>query len=328
LVDKRYLKVRKVVSFSSDSKDEAIKRFGDRGFSLQKRLLYPSIAQVFDFKVNEAKNRITITRDFLGGGTLEALIEEEYQNDEVPGFDFTQKLIMAFVMSKTVSFMHLQQILYRDLSVGQWGIDERFLPVLLDFGYAKSVEYIDILTDITGALYRSPPEMITKLPFDAYKASELPSETLCKVDVYSFGMTLYELFTGLQPFPNRHDLDIVEQIIGGLRPSFDGLCPPVSALQDICERCWSANPADRPTMEEVTRMIMGLVDDGPSEEFVDRERFMEIVDEWDAKLARAQREELSDEFLHGAVEKLEMCAERGWSSAIRHLDLVKKLLER
>jgi serine/threonine protein kinase len=322
LVDNHYLQARKVISVSPDQRDIAIEHFHNREFSLQKRFLYPSIARVFDFEVNESRDSITITMDFIGGGTLGALTDQEYQDGEVPGFDFTQKLIMAFIMSKTVSFLHSQKIIYRDLKAGNWMIDENFLPVLIDFGFAKSVAEDNPLTYKTGTVCYNPPEIITKERLRRFNESERSEEKMYKVDVYTFGLTLYEMFTALQPFPNWKDADIAEQIIGGLHPSFDGVGLPVCAVQDICERCWSETADDRPTMEEVTEAIWEIVDDYGLEEFVDRDRFATIADEWDERVARAQREESNDEFIHGTLEKLEICAERGLGPAVEHLDLV------
>ncbi|KAG0612880.1 hypothetical protein M758_6G059400 [Ceratodon purpureus] len=70
-------------------------------------------------------------------------------------------------------------------------------------------------------------------------------------DVYSFGMTCYEILTGKKPLDGLKmtgaDCDLVKE--GKIRPELPNHVPEL--LRDIISRCWLHDPASRPSLDDV-----------------------------------------------------------------------------
>ena len=79
-----------------------------------------------------------------------------------------------------------------------------------------------------------------------------------KVDVYSFGILLWEVYCCKDPFPFHQFTpnDIKSFVTQGMRPEMPACCPP--ALGEIMTRCWDKNADTRPGMEEVVRLLEGI----------------------------------------------------------------------
>ena len=74
-----------------------------------------------------------------------------------------------------------------------------------------------------------------------------------KADVYSFGIVLWELFTGRHPYDEKEYRDLnhvvlIDRIANhNIRPSIEGLEP---SIQQLIKECWCPNPVLRPSFPE------------------------------------------------------------------------------
>ena len=79
-------------------------------------------------------------------------------------------------------------------------------------------------------------------------------------DVYSFGIIMYEVFSGLPPYHDvSHDKNLAMKICLGFRPRFNIKVPQL--IVHLIKRCLDANPLNRPTAEEVKDILYSLYDD-------------------------------------------------------------------
>ena len=93
-----------------------------------------------------------------------------------------------------------------------------------------------------------PPQMIGCNPPVRWTAPQAlyKSEFNTKSDVWSFGVTLYEIFTyGQMPYPNMVDNDVMMELRRGYRMPCPHRCP--KELHKIMMDCWQEQPGKRPS---------------------------------------------------------------------------------
>lgn len=103
------------------------------------------------------------------------------------------------------------------------------------------------------------PMMTSNLGTTAWCAPELLTSSnktrySVKVDVYSFGLVLWELWERKRPYEDLYSrFDIIDAIRAGRRPPISASCPP--ALKSLIQRCWHGQPARRPTFSYIVRYL-------------------------------------------------------------------------
>ena len=101
--------------------------------------------------------------------------------------------------------------------------------------------------------------MTSNLGTTAWCAPELLTATnktrySVKVDVYSFGMVLWELWERKRPYEELYSrFDIIDAVREGRRPAISSTCPPT--FRSLIQRCWHEQPARRPTFAYIVRYI-------------------------------------------------------------------------
>jgi len=79
------------------------------------------------------------------------------------------------------------------------------------------------------------------------------------IDVFSFAMTMYHIFTGEIPFKEFDNMQVQEQIKQGKRPSMDKPFP--NGIPEIIERCWDQDPNKRPRFDAICSKLNDIVRD-------------------------------------------------------------------
>lgn len=116
---------------------------------------------------------------------------------------------------------------------------------------------IEAAPGFPGASQWYAPEVITSL-----KVPRSKTPTASKpADIFAFAMLTVEVFTGMVPWGNMKNKSVEVQILDGKRPE-----PPAAEQLGLTEevwrftkQCWSENPNERPTIDEVVRAWDGFV---------------------------------------------------------------------
>ena len=97
-------------------------------------------------------------------------------------------------------------------------------------------------------------------------------------DVYSFGIIMYEVFSGLSPYHNvNHDYDLALKICQGLRPRLDIKVPQL--FVHLIKRCLDANQLNRPTAGEIQNILGQWIKKDEKTEETELQRQIKEADE-------------------------------------------------
>jgi eukaryotic-like serine/threonine-protein kinase len=142
---------------------------------------HPNIAQLrtaFQFE-----NRLVMIMEFVEGVTLDKRASEA----PIPVND-----VIGYSMQvlSALSYAHSKGVTHRDIKPANIMITSHGVIKLMDFGIAKSTTDLQLTRPGTtmGSVYYMSPEQVRGGTVDA------------RSDIYSFGVTLYEMLTGRRPF--------------------------------------------------------------------------------------------------------------------------------
>ncbi|GMH11780.1 hypothetical protein Nepgr_013621 [Nepenthes gracilis] len=179
-----------------------------------------------------------IVTEYAKGGSVRQFLMKR-QNRSVP---LKLAVKQALDVARGMEYVHGLGLIHRDLKSDNLLIFSDKSIKIADFGVARIEVRTEGMTPETGTYRWMAPEMIQHRPYTQ------------KVDVYSFGIVLWELITGMLPFQNMTAVQAAFAVVNkGVRPVIPTDCLPV--LAEIMTRCWDANPDVRPPFSEVVKML-------------------------------------------------------------------------
>lgn len=117
-----------------------------------------------------------------------------------------------------------------------------------DFGLSRAIGEAGshLSTATVGTVTHMPPELL------------LSGQLRPSCDVYSFGIMLWQLYTGQVPYQGMRYAEIVYKVaVCNMRPVFPESTP--KEYRDLAEQCWNNDAAVRPTFEQVEAALEGLM---------------------------------------------------------------------
>lgn len=174
------------------SSQELIERF-KREARMYAELEHPNIVPIYD--VGFHGDRAYILMKFIEGKTLKELIGEKAP------LSLEEVVFISSDILSALAYMHRKGIVHRDIKPANIIIEENSgKAILADFGLAKRMEAGTHLTR-SGELLGTPHYLS---PEQARGDKLTPAS-----DIYSFGITLYEMVTGNLPFQGETPLQIL-----------------------------------------------------------------------------------------------------------------------
>lgn len=149
------------------------------------QLRHPHIVPVYEFGQVEGTNYICY--QFIRGRTLKHLIAAEKKLTP------TVAATIASQLARALHYAHQEGIVHRDMKPDNVLMDEHDAPHIADFGLARREESGDART-IEGSLMGTPAYMSPE------QASGMGAHADGRSDVWSLGIMLDEMLTGVRPF--------------------------------------------------------------------------------------------------------------------------------
>jgi eukaryotic-like serine/threonine-protein kinase len=232
----------------NDSPDE-LERFRIEGIAAC-RVQHPNAVAVTDFGIS-AGGIAYLVMELLRGITVAELLEVQQR------LPFERCAEIVVPVCDVLAEAHAAGLVHRDIKPENVFLHRAArgeVVKLLDFGIAKLVERADAAHQqlTRGGLIGTPsflaPERVMGLGYDA------------RADVYSVGVTLYQMLSGRVPFPSDDEDDFFASLIRQATAPIPALDVPdlPAGVERLVRSALSKDPDDRPTARELSEALTAL----------------------------------------------------------------------
>ncbi|KAJ9185484.1 hypothetical protein P3X46_005116 [Hevea brasiliensis] len=160
-------------------------------------------------------------------------------------------LNFALDTARAMDCLHANGIIHRDLKPDNLLLTSNQKSLkLADFGLAREESVTEMMTAETGTYRWMAPELYSTVTLRQGEKKHYNN----KVDVYSFGIVLWELLTNRMPFEGMSNLQAAyAAAFKQGRPSLPEDMSPELAF--IIQSCWVEDPNLRPSFSQIIRML-------------------------------------------------------------------------
>ena len=200
-------------------------------------IMHPNIIDVYD--AGEEDGIFYIVMELVEGITLKNYIERKGR------LSLRETVSIAVQAAMGVGAAHNNQIIHRDIKPQNIIISKRGMVKVMDFGIAKTVAGSMITSNVMGSVYYISPEQASGGCSDKQS------------DIYSLGITIFEMLTGRVPFSGETTVDIAIRHIREELPSLREYVPEIpDRVEQIIFRCCQKSPNRR--YQSMQELIMDL----------------------------------------------------------------------
>ena len=185
-----------------------------------------------------------IVLEYINGMSLDKLLEK---HERIP--DYPAMMIFLDVC-RALKYAHDKNVIHRDIKPGNILISRNGEIKLADFGIASSEDHGDSDLTMDGTTLGTPAYMAPE-QFDNSKNVDK------RADIYSMGVMLYEMVTGIKPFPGNFSAETIAVIQKGKYKPAKKVKPSISpVLKRIIKRCMQTNKLKRyQDIDQVIRLL-------------------------------------------------------------------------
>lgn len=219
----------------------------EREVSIMMHMKHPTIVKLigyskFDF---QGENNVTVIMELAQNGSLSDIIKNLQKNNGPTNYSNTSRQIILVGIARGMKYLHDRNIIHRDLKAGNILLDDNLHPHITDFGMSKAfdVGHSYSQSQFGGTIPYTAPEILNNEKYDK------------KVDVYAFGILMYEVITDSFSYPELESGEISDLcfrfkvVSENYRPKFN--IKIKESIKQLIEQCWATDPNKRPTFNEI-----------------------------------------------------------------------------
>jgi serine/threonine protein kinase len=226
-------------------------------FSQSRGINHPNVVMLYGY----THDPVCLVTEWVNEGDLFEYLQKNKSTS------MKQRVKMAIDICNGLRWLHSKNVIHRDLKTSNLlvSLSSPFLSLfflcsnshneniskitsnlvvkIADFGLAKLVRSSKTTTNAKGTPAFMAPEAIdpSKMP---------PGYDYRKLDIFSFAIVLWEVFTGESAFAEYESaMAVMFAITNGKRPPLPQNLHP--RLKNVIEECWNADPQRRPPLDQV-----------------------------------------------------------------------------
>ena len=219
----------KVIDSPFQSDSDHIERFKREAQTIA-QLEHPHIIRLYRF--GQKDDLIYMAMQYIEGVDLEDVLKKKREEETLIEPDRAREIITQ--ICESLDYAHEQNVIHRDIKPSNILLNEEGEAFLTDFGLALMTE-MGTRGEVFGSPRYIPPEQAMS------SANVVPQS-----DLYSVGVILYEMFTGIAPFDADDPLEIAMKHMSEIPKSPSELRPEISPeLEVLLLKALEKDPEDR-----------------------------------------------------------------------------------
>nr|GLL33024.1 uncharacterized protein LOC109156839 isoform X1 [Ipomoea trifida] len=209
-------------------------------------LHHPNVVSFYGVVRDGPDGSLATVTEFMVNGSLKQFLRKKDRT-----IDRRKRLIIAMDTAFGMEYLHGKNIVHFDLKCENLLVNmrdpQRPVCKIGDLGLSKVKQKTLVSGGVRGTLPWMAPELLSG-------KCNMVTE---KIDVYSFGIVMWELLTGDEPYADMHCASIIGGIVNNsLRPQIPTWCDP--EWKSLMESCWASDSTERPSFSEISQKLRSM----------------------------------------------------------------------
>ncbi|KAF3323473.1 Serine/threonine-protein kinase HT1 [Carex littledalei] len=233
--------------FTYQSSDKLLEEFW-REAAILSKLHHPNVLAFYGVVKDGPGGSLATVTEFMVSGSLKGVLVHRDRY-----LDQRKRLMLAMDAAIGMEYLHAKGVIHFDLKCDNLLVNlkdpSRPICKVADFGLSKMKETTVVSGGMRGTLPWIAPELL----------SMSSNKVSAKIDVYSFGIVMWEILTGDEPYAGLHYAQVIVGILNNtLRPPVPSSCDP--NWKRLMEQCWAADPDQRPSFTEIASCLRSMLE--------------------------------------------------------------------